>query len=137
LATKNVGRQPKVNEGVFAAVKIALSNGKSLAEIGRFMDLTDGTVALIRDSGSLEEYREEMKRRSRECHEKARQKKEGVDNLPAVPNDGVKEIKTTVTVQATKFMEDKIAEGVDLLKGISAKLATIIDDLYGTNSKGA
>ena len=41
----------------------------------------------------------------------------------------------SVTVQATHFMETKLDKCIELLTCICAKLAAIIDDLYGT--KGA
>ena len=47
----------------------------------------------------------------------------------------VVEHRQSVTVQTTYYVNQKLDKIEELLKGISAKLACIIDDLYGTNSK--
>jgi len=47
---------------------------------------------------------------------------------PAVPQ----EVKHTVQVQATRFMEEQMKKQTELLTIICNKLGAIIDDLYGT-----
>jgi transposase-like protein len=77
----------------------------------------------------------------------ARKAAEAVGAVPAAqivpkqtettPAEIIKEIRQTVTVQATHYMESELKKCVELLTGIYAKLAFIIDDLCGVKSCGA
>ena len=137
---ENNMRQGKVTLELFNAVKICLATGNTISETARFMNMSKAVVGLIAKSETIEEYKQEMFIRSRKCHAKmdAKAKEEKAKEEEAAkeaePKEVITEIKNTVTVQATKYMEDRIGEAVDLLKGISAKLAVIIDDLYGTKT---
>lgn len=145
---ENNMRQGKVTLELFNAVKICLATGNSITETARFMNMSKSVVGLIAKSETLEEYKQEMFIRSRKCHAKmnakakeakAKEEQAAKEAKPETkpetkPEEVITEIKNTVTVQATKYMEDRIGEAVDLLKGISAKLAVIIDDLYGTKT---
>lgn len=142
---ENNMRQGKVTLELFNAVKICLATGNTISETARFMNMSKAVVGLIAKSETIEEYKQEMFIRSRKCHakmdakakeEKAKEEKAKEEEAAkeAEPKEVITEIKNTVTVQATKYMEDRIGEAVDLLKGISAKLAVIIDDLYGTKT---
>ena len=133
MEEKNGGyKNGKVTPSMFSAVKICLESGNNIAETSRFMKLSKAVVTLIRDSETFEDYKTAMWQRAKACHAGTRKKKETPE---ANTEEVIKEIKSTVQVQASKYMEDRISEAVDLLKTISAKLAVIIDDLYGT--KGA
>ena len=113
----------KVTESVYGAVKFCLESN-SIAETARFTKLSGTVVSMIQKSESFEDYKRIMFETSRKCH--GRTKKPENDNPP-------EEVKANVTVQASRYMEEKMGEMCELLKGISAKLAVIIDDLYGTN----
>ena len=73
----------------------------------------------------------------------ARKAAEAVGAVPAAqivpkqtetPAEIIKEIRQTVTVQATHYMESELKKCVELLTGISAKLAFIIDDICGVKT---
>lgn len=54
-----------------------------------------------------------------------------VPPVPAEPAVQVIEHRQSVTIQATHYMHELLKEQNDLLKGISAKLAFIVDELCG------
>lgn len=79
------------------------------------------------------------------AEQKAQEAKKAAESVGAVPASQivkqteapaeiVKEIRQTVTVQATHYMESELKKCVELLTGISAKLAFVIDDLCGVKT---
>lgn len=133
-------REGKVTQKLFEAVKICLDSGNSIAETSRFMKLNKSVVALIRNAEDFDDYKRLMYARAKACHAKKTEEKKSEEkpeekSQENKPDEIIKEIRSNVTIQATHHMESQITEAVELLKGISAKLAYIVEDLYGTNAK--
>lgn len=140
----------KVTGNVFDAVKICLQSGNTVAETAKFMRLSKDVVYFIRDAENFDEYAAMMaakntrkkqmraiKAKEQAAAEKPQDKPQETPAavpqvapqiMPAVPQ----EIKHTVQVQATRFMEEQMKKQTELLTIICNKLGVIIDDLYGT-----
>ena len=149
MATHN-----KMTETKFNAIKLILNGGASTAEAAKYMQVSDATVYRVKSSETFEEYTQMMaaqtlawkKKRaaikakeqaaaeqSAKAAEKPQDAPAAVPQVapqitPAVPQ----EVKHTVQVQATRFMEEQMKRQTELLTIICNKLGVIIDDLYGT-----
>lgn len=139
----------KLTESKFKAVKILLAGGASVAECAEYMQLGESVVYRIRMTESWEEYNQQTaarmiaeKKRKAEKAAKQAAAKEVADKVGAVPAkelvmpeektaEVIKEIRQTVTVQATHYMEEQQRKTNELLTLISAKLAFIVDELCG------
>lgn len=150
-------RNRKVTGGVFDAVKICLQSGNTVAETARFMRLSKDVVYYIRDAENFDEYaammaaKNDRKKQVRAIKAKeqaaAEQAAKAAENPQEKPQDAPaavpqvapqitpavpQEVKHTVQVQATRFMEEQMRKQTELLTIICNKLGAIIDDLYGT-----
>ena len=145
----------KLTESKFKAVKILLAGGASVAECAEYMQLGESVVYRIRMAESWEEYNQQNaariiaeKKRKADKEKAAKQAaaKEVADKVGAVPAkelvmpeektaEVIKEIRQTVTVQATHYMEEQQRKTNELLTLISAKLAFIVDELCGVPQK--
>ena len=155
MATHN-----KMTETKYNAIKLILQGGASTAEAAKYMQVSDATVYRIKSSETFEEYTQMMaaqtlawkkKRAAIKAKEKAAAEHAAAEHAakaaenrrtipaeflpqpapqitPAVPQ----EVKHTVQVQATRFMEEQMRKQTELLTIICNKLGVIIDDLYGT-----
>lgn len=143
----------KVTGNVFDAVKICLQSGNTATETAKFMRLSLDVVRFIRDAENFDEYAAMMaakntrkkqvraiKAKEKAAAEQAAKAAEKPQDTPAaVPQVATQitpavpqEVKHTVQVQATRFMEEQMKKQTELLTIICNKLGAIIDDLYGT-----
>lgn len=148
----------KMTETKYNAIKLILQGGASYAEAAKYMQVSEATVGRVKSSESFEEYnsmmaaqtlawkkqRAAIKAKEKAAAEKAAKAAEKPQDkpqetpaavpqvppqiMPAVPQ----EVKHTVQVQATRFMEEQMKKQTELLTIICNKLGVIIDDLYGT-----
>ena len=143
----NKGKATKVTQRVFDAVKILLEAGNTQIDVCSYMKLSHDVVNFIARAETLEEYQAMVYERSHKAKQRAIAAKKAeaakvAEQVGAVPATQIvhsteqPQKPISVTIQATHYMETKIDKCIELLTGISAKLAVIIDDLYGTGCKG-
>ena len=152
-----MARGTKVTKSVFECGKILFKGGATNKEVMDFLHLSNETVRRLKNAETYEEYLQisyslsgtGYKRRkaaeAKAAAEKEAKKAEAekvAEKVGAVPAsriitipDPTQQKPVSMTIQATHYMETKLDKCIELLTGISAKLACIIDDLYGT--KGA
>ena len=131
----------KMTESKFKAIKILLNGGATVKEAAEYMKVSTAVVYMVNKSETLEEYQaygaeRETKRKQTAAmkakQEAARKAAEKVGAVPAaqmIPQ--VVEHRQNVQIQATHYMETKLDKCIELLTGISNKLAAIVSDLYG------
>lgn len=148
----------KMTETKYNAIKLILEGGASYAEAAKYMQVSEATVGRVKSSESFEEYnammaaqtlawkkqRAAIRAKEKAAAEKAAKAAEKPQDKPqdtpaAVPQVASQitpavpqEVKHTVQVQATRFMEEQMKKQTELLTIICNKLGAIIDDLYGT-----
>ena len=143
----------KMTEGKFKAIKILLSSGAKYAEISESLGISDYVIRLVKASETFEEYRHKVfvnsssyrkkmvaEQKKKEAEEKAAAEKAAAEKVVA-EQEGKKEYKEpevqvvehlqSVQIQATHFMTEELREMKELLKGISNKLAFIVEELTG------
>lgn len=113
----------------YNVIKILLQSGASIEEIMKSMNVSKHTVKLVKESGSYAEYKS-IKSAEAYAHRKDTQKKQAEPAQPA-PATQVIEHRQNVTVQATHYMESELKKCVELLTGISAKIAFLVEELAG------
>ena len=124
----------KVNEKIFNAVKAMTASGTSIEDIAEVAQIAPATVSRIRKALDLEDYLDTLARQSTKNYERA--KAQRADNAPKEePQEIVKEVRHSVTVQASHYMEEQQRKTNELLTAISAKLAFIVEELCGTPQK--
>ena len=141
-------RNRAITAEIFACVKILIANGASRAEAAKYMKIGISTVDRIISAETYEEYKNILAAMNAKYHETYREKRltkkeepvqeekpEPVKEEKQEPAPQVVEHRQNVTIQTTYYVSQKLDAMTDLLNGISAKLACIIDDLYGTNTK--
>lgn len=134
--------QKKVTQSKFNAVKTLLKGGATVREVMEYLELSDNTVYLIKQAETLVEYEnmiaEKALRDKQRAAIKAKEREQAAQPQ-AQPQDKpvevVKEVRQTVTVQATHFMMEEMRKTNELLTCISAKLAFIVDELCGVPQK--
>lgn len=119
----------KVTEGVFNAAKLMLKGGAVQREVCEYLNLSRRTVGIISASETYAEYKNNMycttaAYRAQEMAKKAEAEKSA---QPAQ----VVEHKTSVTVQATHYVETKIDKINEQLTLLNNKLGFIVDELAG------
>lgn len=144
----------KMTETKYNAIKLILEGGASYAEAAKYMQVSEATVGRVKSSESFEEYnammaaqtlawkkqRAAIRAKEKAAAEQAAKAAEKPQDAPAaVPQVAPQitpavpqEVKHTVQVQATRFMEEQMRKQTELLTIICNKLGAIIDDLYGT-----
>lgn len=137
----------KLTENQFNAIKILLKGGATQQEAAEYMQIHVNTVNFINKAETFEEYQHiqaerQLSRNRQVAAMKARDAAQAAANVGAVPAstlaqpaEVVKEVRQTVTVQSTHYMMQEMQKTNELLKQISAKLAFIVEDLYGTGKK--
>ena len=163
METNNEKSKSPVTYELFSCVKILLASGSSQAEICRHLNLADTTVRRIKNAESWQDYQNVLaairlkykdkyakKRKQRYEAEKAKEKAEKLSQekpaeVPAAgeplplkkpePEPQVIEHRQNITVQTTHFTMQKLDKMIELLTGISAKMACIVEDLYGTKKE--
>ena len=142
----------KMTESKFRAVKILLKGGASVKEAAEYMQMSTATIYIIKNAENLDEYnairtaRDSKRKQAAAINAKEANAKEVAAQVGAVPAatlvpDGkpveiVKEIRSSVTIQATHYMEEQQRKTNELLTQISAKLAFIVDELCGVSNVG-
>lgn len=134
--------QKKVTQSKFNAVKTLLKGGATVREVMEYLELSDNTVYMIKQAETLVEYEnmiaEKALRDKQRAAIKAKEREQAAQPQ-AQPQDKpvevVKEVRQTVTVQATHFMMEEMRKTNELLTCISAKLAFIVDELCGLPQK--
>lgn len=133
-------RQGKVTQGVFDAVKICLESGNSVSETAKFMKMAWDTIQLIRDAETLDEYKASAYEKSKKLKQVAaikakqntKQEVKQEEKTEVKPEEPTKVFNPTVVkLEATHYMMQELQKTNELLTGISAKLAAIVNDLYG------
>lgn len=130
----------KLTAGQFKAIKTILKGGATQREAAEYMSVSQNTVFWISKAETYEEYEhiqaERKLTRKQVAAIKAKEaEKAKEEEKPAAPAPVVKEIHQTVTIQATHYMMQEMQKANKLLEQISAKLAYIVEDLYGTGKK--
>lgn len=141
-------RSRAITAEIFACVKILISNGATRSEAAKYMKIGLATVDRIISAETYEEYKNILAAMNAKYHETYREKRlakkeepvqeekpEPVKEEKQEPAPQVVEHRQSVTVQTTYYVNQKLDKIEEVLKSISAKLACIIDDLYGTNTK--
>lgn len=150
-------KAPNVDQKMFDCVKILLQSKTPRAEIEKYTGLGHTAIYRISVSETFQDYRnllaaialEYRQKKEKKAAEKAAAEKKAAEKAaaekkpepapepekPAEQPAQVVEHRQTVTVQATYYVSQKLDAMTELLKTISAKLACIIDDLYGTGPK--
>ena len=140
-------KAPNVDQKTFDCVKILLQSKTPRAEIEKYTGLGHTAIYRISVSETFQDYKnllaaialEIREKKAKKAAEKsAAEKKPEPAPEPEKPAEQpaqVVEHRQTVTVQATYYVSQKLDAMTELLKTISAKLACIIDDLYGTAPK--
>lgn len=134
-----------VDARLFNAVKIMLNGGATYDEITDYLDVSSTTIGRIRNAADFDEF---IKAKKAACYmakmkyNTAKEKKEPEPTpdpapvqAPAPQQEIVKEVRQSVTVQTTHFTMQKLDKIIELLTGISAKLAFVVDELTGSPVK--
>ena len=144
-------KAPNVDQRMFDCVKILLQSGATRAEIEKYTGLGHTAIYRISVSETFNDYRnllaaialEYREKKEKKAAEKAAAEKKPEPEPEPAPEPEkpeeqpvqVVEHRQNVTIQATYYVSQKLDRIEELLKTISAKLACIIDDLYGTGTK--
>ena len=142
-------KAPNVDQKMFDCVKILLQSKTPRAEIEKYTGLGHTAIYRISVSETFQDYKnllaaialEIREKKAKKVAEKAAAEKkpepvpEPEPEKPAEQPAQVVEHRQNITIQATYYVSQKLDRIEELLKTISAKLACIIDDLYGTGPK--
>lgn len=138
----------KVTKEKYDVIKILLKGGATVQEAADFVKLSTITVYAVRNSETFEEYEQiaiakKIERKKRMAAMKAKEYEKQEDPKPEVKPEDKPEVKqeepkpanpTVVKIEATHYMMQEMQRTNELLKGISAKLAFIVDELTGVKS---
>jgi len=135
-------RAPKVDRKMFDACKILFDGGATIYEVSKFTNLSETTAKRIKRADTFEEYQAELTAMCLEQRKRSQKKKEETEKKPEPepvkaeqkPVE-VKEIRQSITMQTTHYVETKIDIMIDLLKNLNAKLAFVVDELTGVPVK--
>lgn len=109
----------KVTEQIFKAVKQLTAGGATINECANYFNIAHATVSRIRAAETFAEYTQSARKPSEEKKDPEVKKEDKVVNP------------TVVKLEATHYMMQELQKTNELLTGISAKLAAIVNDLYG------
>lgn len=134
-----------LSQNEWITIKTLQESGSDNQEIARFLKMTTGKVSVATKSETYEEYKNNcflISKRAAEARKANKSKKKEEAPVPAPapapeekkpeqPPVQVVEHRQSITIQATHYMMEVLNEQLKMLKTISAKLALIVDDLYG------
>ena len=123
-----------MTERKYKAIKMLLNGGATYKEAADYMGVSEGTVYRVKASETWTEYTNMMEEKTLAARNE-REAKRNAQPPETKPVEVVKEVRQSVTIQATHFMEEQQRKTNELLTQISAKLAFIIDELCGTAKK--
>lgn len=118
----------RLTEEKFDMVKTLLKGGAKAAKVSEYVGLSTHTIYIIGKSDSFQDYQKKVADRI----EKKAQRASGTDTETEIPAEGepkVIEHRQTITVQATHYMMVELQKTNELLAGISAKLAFLVEQL--------
>lgn len=135
-----------VDARLFNAVKIMLNGGATYDEITDYLEVSSATIGRIRNAANFDEFIKARKAAAYMAKQKYNAVKEKAAEpepapapvpapVPAPQPEIVKEVRQSVTVQTTHFTMQKLDKIIELLTGISAKLAFVVDELTGAPVK--
>ena len=102
----------KMTEKTFTAAKMLFKGGATVKEVSELLEIGASTAGRIKANETFEDYQK------------------AVSDHTWTPNARKpQEVKQTITVQATHYMMQELQKMNELLTGISAKLAFIVDEL--------
>lgn len=116
----------KLAESKFNAIKKLLDAGATYKECAECVGVTESVVYRVRCCESYKEYTEMNAAHALKQREDRKAKNAKTTEPPA---ETVKEVRQTVTIQATHYMMEELRKTNELLTAISAKLAFIVDEL--------
>ena len=116
-------QKTKVTKRIYEAAKILFKGGATAKEVAEYLEIGSSTAQRIKAAETYEEYVQATSAgvfsvkaiKAKETAEKQHETKE-------TP-------RYNVTIQATHYMEQELRKANELLTGISAKLAFIVDEL--------
>ena len=126
--------EKKVTKSKFEAVKILLQGGASVKEIGKYLDLSDNTIYVIKTCEKYEDYEQYVAEKiaksqaARAIKQKKAQEEQKVEKKEDPPVQVV-EHRQSVTIQATHYMMEELKKQNELLTLISNKLTFIVEQL--------
>lgn len=132
----------KITPGIFSAAKLLIENGANNTEVSKYLKISMDVVAMFRKAETYEEYQALMYQYSQEMRKRQaaikakEQEKEQAKAEPPKTTCKPEEINRVVTVQLSHYVMQELQKQNELLTGISAKLAAIVEDLCGTGGKG-
>ena len=150
MNTKMKSTPNKIDQRMFDCIKILLASGQTADQIKDYLGISPCTTYRIKQCENLQEYKNMMiamstKRAKAKEAELATEVLGPVIAQPvmkavtgsgkATPVQQVIEHRQSVTVQTTYYVSQKLDAMVELLKGISAKLAFVVDELTGVKPK--
>ena len=125
MAQHNVMTESKYN-----AIKMIVNGGAKSAEAARYLQVSEATVYRVKASETFEEYKNMMAAQTLALKQARHNKQAQPETKPQdKPAEVVKEVRQSVTIQATHYMEEQQRRTNELLTQISAKLAFIVDEL--------
>ena len=126
----------KLTERQFNAIKILLKGGATQKEAAEYMQVSPNTAYWVDKAENYEEYLQiQAERALKQKKVAAIKAQEKPQEKPEEKPHDVKEIRQTVTIQATHYMTEEMRKTNELLTLISRKLAFIVDELCGTGAK--
>lgn len=138
-------RSPNVDQTMYDCIKILLKSGATYDEIEKYTKIGKTAIYRVNHTENYVEYRNILAAMAIEAQKKKAQKNQeeqkptpaskAEPEKPAEQPAQVVEHRQNMIVQTTYYVNQKMDRIEELLKGISAKLACIIDDLYGTGPK--
>lgn len=132
----------RITANIFTAVKLLLENGATNEECAKYMKISKGSVGNIKAAENFDEYRAIVAAVSAKKKAKKQKADEVAKQVGAVPASKLQqptqvvEHRQSVQITATHFMDTKLDKIIELLTVMNAKMGAIIDDLYGTGTKG-
>lgn len=142
-------RATNVDAKMFDCVKILLNSGATYNEIKKYTGLCNDVIARIKNAENWTEYQNiladmrakwKQKYAKKMAAQEANAKKATKAKEPEPEPETKTESKTvehrqTVTVQTTYYVSQKLDAITELLKGLNAKLAFVVDELVGIPAK--
>lgn len=113
----------------FNCIKILLQSGASDEEVINTLKVNAHTLKLVKNSKTYADYKSQRSADLYALKAKNAPKKEEPAQQEQVTQ--VIEHRQNVTVQATHYMESELKKCVELLTGISAKVAFLVEELAG------
>ena len=135
----------KMTESKFRAVKILLKGGASVKEAAEYMQMSTATIYIIKNAENLAEYnairtaRDSKRKQVAAINAKAKSEPETKPETKPEQETKSEPAKpvmnpTVIKIEATHYMMQELQKTNELLTCISAKLAAIVEDLYGVKS---